>query len=124
MSYTWAAIASVVVTTVLGDVLVSRAMRQTGDVGALYRAYGTLGTIKRVLGSPTLWVGVAAMAGSFFALLWALSWADLSLVAPASAALTFIGNALMAQIVLHENVNLRRWAAALLVAAGVFFLAV
>ena len=124
MSYTWAAIASVVVTTVLGDVLVSRAMRQTGDVGALYRVHGLLGTIKRVVGSPTLWVGVAAMAGSFFALLWALSWADLSLVAPASAALTFLGNALMARIVLHENVNLRRWVAALLVAAGVFFLAI
>ncbi|MGH9523759.1 MAG: EamA family transporter, partial [Terriglobales bacterium] len=63
--------------------------------------------------------GVAAMALSFFALLWALSWADLSLVAPVAAALTFIGNAITAKLFLHEDVNLRRWMAAVLVAAGV-----
>ena len=119
MSYTWAAIAAVVVTTVAGDVLVSRAMKRTGDLGHIYADRGLAATVKSVAANGVLWAGVAAMALSFFALLWALSWADLSLVAPVAAALTFIGNAITAKLFLHEDVNLRRWAAALLVAAGV-----
>jgi drug/metabolite transporter (DMT)-like permease len=40
-------------------------------------------------------------------------------VGPASASLTFIGNAVAGKFLLHENVDRRRWMAALLVAAGV-----
>lgn len=123
MSYTWAAISAVVVTTVAGDVLVSRAMKRTGDLGHIYADLGLGATIKAVASRGTLWVGVAAMALAFFSLLWALSWADLSLVGPASAALTFIGNALTARMFLHENVDMRRWLAAALVAAGVVLVA-
>lgn len=123
MSYTWAAIAAVVVTTVAGDILVSRAMKRTGDLGHIYAEQGIGATVKAVAANGTLWAGIAAMALAFFALLWALSWADLSLVGPASAALTFIGNALTARVFLHENVNARRWLAAVLVAAGVIFVA-
>ena len=47
----------------------------------------------------------------------------LSVVAPASASLTFVGNAFAAKICLHEKVDRRRWIAALLVAAGVALLA-
>ena len=119
MSYTWAAIAAVVSTTVAGDVLVSRAMKRTGDLGHIYAEQGAGAAIKAVVGNGPLWAGIAAMALAFFSLLWALSWADLSLVAPASAALTFIGNSITAKLFLHEDVNGRRWAAALLVAAGV-----
>lgn len=123
MSYTWAAIAAVVVTTVAGDILVSRAMKRTGDLGHVYAEQGIGATVKAVAANGTLWAGITAMALAFFSLLWALSWADLSLVGPASAALTFIGNALTARVFLHENVNARRWLAAVLVAAGVIFVA-
>ena len=119
MSFTWAAIVAVVITTVAGDLLVSRAMKKTGDLGLVYAREGLRRTVVVVATNGTLWAGVAAMALSFFSLLWALSWADLSLVAPAAAALTFIGNALTAKVFLHEDVNLRRWMAAVLVAAGV-----
>ena len=36
-AYTWAAIAFIVTASVTGDVLLSRAMKQTGDVGELRR---------------------------------------------------------------------------------------
>jgi drug/metabolite transporter (DMT)-like permease len=48
---------------------------------------------------------------------------DLSLVAPASASLTLVTNAIAAKLFLHENVDRRRWTAAVLVCIGVYFLA-
>jgi drug/metabolite transporter (DMT)-like permease len=64
------------------------------------------------------------MAVAFYSLLFALSWNDVSLVGPAAASLTFVANAVAARIFLHENVDHRRWMAALFVAGGVFLLAV
>ena len=63
------------------------------------------------------------MATSFFGLLVALSWADVSLVVPATASLTYVTNALAARLFLHERVDRRRWMSALLVCAGVAVLA-
>ena len=122
-AYTWGSIFAVVVASVWGDILVSLAMKQVGDLGPLYREHGLGRTIRTVLGNGTLWAGVFFMAMAFFSLLFALSWADVSLVAPASAALTYIGNALTARMFLRENVDRRRWIAAVLVAAGVALVA-
>ena len=121
--YTWGSILAVVVFSTLGDVLTSLAMKQSGDVGHLFRTHGLWATVKAVVGNSTLWIGVAFMAMAFFALLFALSWADVSLVAPASASLTFIANAIVAKIFLREHVDRRRWLAAILVAAGVALVA-
>jgi drug/metabolite transporter (DMT)-like permease len=62
------------------------------------------------------------MALSFFSLLFALSHAEVSLVAPASASLTFVTNAIAARFFLKENVDRRRWMAALCVCVGVALL--
>jgi drug/metabolite transporter (DMT)-like permease len=121
--YTWGSILAVVVFSTAGDVLTSLAMKQSGDVGRLFHSNGLWTTVKVVLGNATLWIGVAFMAMAFFALLFALSWADVSLVAPASASLTFIGNAIVAKVFLREHVNRQRWLAAILVAAGVALVA-
>jgi len=121
--YTWSAILAIVFASVVGDVLLSRAMKQVGDVGALRRCRGLWIVIVRVLSNQNFVLGVAAMAVAFFSLLFALSWGDVSLVAPAAASLTFIGNAFAARIFLHERVDQRRWIAALLVAGGVALLA-
>jgi drug/metabolite transporter (DMT)-like permease len=123
MIYTWAAILLVVVASVVGDVLLSRAMKRVGDVGELRRRVGIVGVIGRILKNPAFLLAVMAMAFSFFSLLFALSWGDVSLVAPAAASLTFIGNAIAAKVFLHERVDQRRWIAAMLVAAGVALLA-
>ena len=121
--YTWCGILVVVFAPVVGDVLLARVMKQVGDVHDLWQRAGLWAVVSRVLGNPTFFLGVTAMAVAFFSLLFALSWGDVSLVAPAAASLTFIGNAFAAKIFLHEKVDRRRWIAALLVAAGVALLA-
>lgn len=121
--YTWSGILIVVFFSVVGDILIARAMKQVGDVHALLRRSGIWTVVGRVLSNSNFFLGVAAMAVAFFSLLFALSWGDVSLVAPAAASLTFIGNAFAAKIFLHEKVDRRRWIAAMLVAAGVALLA-
>ena len=121
--YTWGGILVVVFFSVVGDILIARAMKQVGDVHAIVRRLGVWTVVGRVLSNSNFFLGVTAMAVAFFSLLFALSWGDVSLVAPAAASLTFIGNAFAAKIFLHEKVDRRRWIAAVLVAAGVALLA-
>jgi drug/metabolite transporter (DMT)-like permease len=122
-AYTWGAILAVVLASTTGDVLLSRAMKQVGDVGELWRRSGLLKVAARILRNSSFLLGIVVMALAFYSLLFALSWADVSLVAPASASLTFVANAIAARIFLHERVDQRRWMAALLVAGGVALLA-
>jgi len=121
--YTWSGILVVVFFSVLGDILIARAMKQVGDVHDLWRRAGLWTVLGRILSNPIFFLGVTAMAAAFFSLLFSLSWGYVSLVAPAAASLTFIGNAFAAKIFLHERVDRRRWIAALLVAGGVALLA-
>jgi drug/metabolite transporter (DMT)-like permease len=122
-AYTWGGILVIVFASVVGDILLARAMKQVGDVHALWHRSGLWMVVSRILGNPNFFLGLTAMTVAFFSLLFALSWGDVSLVAPAAASLTFIGNAFAAKIFLHERVDRRRWIAALLVAAGVSLLA-
>ena len=62
------------------------------------------------------------MAVSFFAFLKLLTIADLSFAVPASAA-SFVLETILARALLKEQVCLRRWAGAGLVACGVALLA-
>ena len=112
-------IAAIVIFATVGDVLIAAAMRGIGDLDEIRARRGMGGAIAAVLGSGRFLSGVFFMALSFFSLLFALSHADLSLVAPASASLTFVTNAVAAKIFLKENVDRRRWIAALFVCAGV-----
>ena len=118
----WLMIAVIVAMATAGDVLIAGAMHQIGDFDVIRRKAGLRGAILAVLRNTRFFGGVACMALSFFSLLFALSWADVSLVAPAAAALTFVTNAFAAKWILKENVDRRRWFAALCVCAGVFFL--
>jgi drug/metabolite transporter (DMT)-like permease len=116
-------IAAIVVFATIGDVMIAAAMRAIGDLDEIKAAKGLTGAILTVLGSSRFVTGVFFMALSFFSLLFALSHADLSLIAPASASLTSITNAIAAKIFLKENVDKRRWIAAIFVCAGVALLA-
>ena len=122
--YTWCAILAVVLASTSGDVLLSHAMKKVGDVGAFGRHNGWLFLMHRILRTRTFLLGLVSMALAFYSLLIALSWNDVSLVGPAAASLTFVANAFAARIFLHENVDRRRWMAALFVAGGVFLLAI
>ncbi len=120
---TWAAIVVLCLASTAGDVLISFAMKQIGDLQEHRRQSGLFYVIRRVLTSSRFLLGLCFMALAFFSLLFALSWADVSLVGPASASLTFVTNAVAARIFLKERVDRRRWGAAVFVAAGVALLA-
>ena len=121
--HVWGAIAAIVIVSTTGDILLSRAMKQIGDLGELRRRRGLLTVVGRLLRSPSFLLGIVSMAVGFFSLLTGLSWGGLSLIGPASASLTFVANAIAAKLLLHEHVDHRRWTAALLVAGGVALLA-
>ena len=107
---------------IAGEVLIAGAMARL-DLDAARRRAGLPGQIRAVLSNPGFVTGALCMALNFFAMLYTLSIVDLSLAAPATASITYVGNAAAARYFLHENVDRRRWIAALLVGIGVFLLA-
>jgi drug/metabolite transporter (DMT)-like permease len=121
--YTWSTIVIMVLSTTVGDILLARAMKQVGDLGALRRSSGILAVIKAAMLNIDMLAALFFFAVGFFTLLVSLSWADLSLVVPATASLTFVTNAIAAKLFLGENVDARRWVANILVCIGVALLA-
>jgi drug/metabolite transporter (DMT)-like permease len=120
---TWSAILMVAALAIMGECLIAAAMRRLGDLDIIRERSGLPGAIRAVLSSPLFLVGALCMALNFFAMLYTLSIVELSLAAPATASLTYVGNAAAAKLFLHENVDRRRWLAALFVAVGVVLLA-
>lgn len=118
-----AMIGAIVVFATAGDVLTAAAMRRMGDLDEIRAEHGLSGAITAVVRNVRFLAGVLCMALSFFSLLFALSHADVSFVAPASASLTFVSNAVAAKFFLKENVDRRRWTAAFFVCVGVALLA-
>src|SRR5664279_2549401 len=87
----WAAaamIAAIVLTSTAGEVLTAGAMKSIGDLDEIRARSGMKGAIRAVVTCPLFFAGVSFLAFAFFALLLALNYLPLSLVAPASASLT------------------------------------
>ena len=116
-------IAAIVLTSTMGEVLTAVAMKSIGDLDEIRARSGFGGAVKAVVTCPLFFARVFFLAVAFFALLFALNHLNLSLVAPASASLTLVTNAIAGKFFLHENVDRRRWASALLVCLGVYLLA-
>ena len=94
----WSSVAAVVVTAVVGDVLTAHAMRNVGDLDEIRASRGFSAAILAVISEPRFALGVCAMSLSFFSLLYALAPpAPVSLIAPATGSLTYIGNAFVAK---------------------------
>jgi drug/metabolite transporter (DMT)-like permease len=117
-----AMIAVNVATATAGDILIASSFRQIGDFDIVKARSGMLGAVFIVLRNPRFLAGFTAMGISFFSLLFTLSHADVSLVAPAAGSLTFVSNAIAARIFLKERVDRRRWVAAIFVCCGVALL--
>ena len=110
-------IAIIVAATTIGEVLSAAGMRRHGEIrdfrpGAIGRAMTMLARNRFVIGS------VFCMAISFFAYMALLTVADLSFAVPATA-VTCVLETILAKYVLKEQVNVVRWAGALLVVCGV-----
>lgn len=116
-------IATTVILSTTGEVLTAAAMQKIGDLDVIRAKSGLPGAIKAVVTCPPFFAGVSFLALAFFSLLFALNHLDLSLVAPAAASMTLVTNAVAGKIFLKENVDRRRWAAAVFVCVGVYLLA-
>jgi drug/metabolite transporter (DMT)-like permease len=118
-----AMIAAIILFSTTGEVLTAAAMKSIGDLDDIRARSGMKGAIQAVVTCPLFFAGVGFLALAFFALLFALNHLNLSLVAPAAASLTLVTNAVAAKFFLNENVDRRRWTAAVLVSIGIYFLA-
>ena len=118
-----AMITTVVLSSTAGEVLTAAAMKSIGDLDEIRAHSGLKGAIVAVLTSPLFFAGVFFMAVAFFALLFTLNHMNLGLAGPATASLTVVTNAIAAKLFLKENVDRRRWTAAVLVCIGVYLLA-
>lgn len=100
-----------------GDILTTRAMKQVGEVSTM-NPRELLSIVRKVLPNRSFLSGIFFFAVAFSAFLTVLSWADLSLVIPATA-LAYVVVALGAKFILKEAITLQRWAGILLVCLGV-----
>lgn len=116
-------IAAIVLLSSTGEVIMSAAMKSVGDLDKIRARSGLFGAVGAVLACPLFFVGLIFLTLAFFALLFALNRMPLSLVAPVSASLPLVLNAVAAKFFLKENVDHRRWAAAVMVCVGVYLMA-
>lgn len=115
-------IAIVVVAGQLGDLSLSRAMKTIGEVRR-FTPLNLLRVLGRAFRIKWMWIGIGLMAIAFFSLLALLSWANVSLVVPATASSYLVG-ALGAKFLLGENINRERWAGVIIVCIGVAFVCI
>ena len=101
----------------LGNVLLSKGMKQFGNIQD-YSLPGLMTVFSKTFSSGTIWLGVISLIVFFIFNLMVLSFADLSFVQPASA----IGYALvavMAYFMLGERISPTRWMGVLFICSGV-----
>lgn len=110
-------IALVVLGGSVGDVFITKGMKQVGEIATL-NARELLGIARRTLANRWFLGGLFFMALSFFSFLAVLSWADLSLVLPATS-ISFVITTVGAKLYLNERISPVRWAGILLVCVGV-----
>ncbi|MEY2984718.1 MAG: hypothetical protein RLZZ568_1335 [Cyanobacteriota bacterium] len=118
---TVALLVTMVTTQVLGDIWLSQGMKVHGAVtdyslGALW------GLFLYLLTSPWIVLGVGTLIFSLFLYFTATSRLDLSLVLPLFSS-SYILNALLAWLMLGEQVSGYRWLGTLMIASGVFIVA-
>ncbi len=101
----------------VGDALLARGMRQVGTVD-----FGHLGLLWHALFNPTVDLGIVLLIAFFASYTAALSWADLSFVAPATS-LSYVIVALMGHLLLGEHLQRSRWLGIALIMCAVAFVA-
>ncbi len=113
----WVWVVVVVLSNTTGDVLSAKGMSERGEIrhfdpSAIRRVLRYIVTNRDVL------LGIATNAVSYFAFLALVSVAPLSFAVPATA-LSYVFKTLLAQFILHENVNRSRWIGVALVSTGI-----
>lgn len=101
----------------VGDSLLSRGMKEIGNVSVSHLQELILAIV-----NPWIVGGILLLLAFFAAYMTALSWADLTYVLPATS-IGYVLLALIAKFVLHEHVTPARWLGIVLITAGVGFVA-
>jgi drug/metabolite transporter (DMT)-like permease len=107
----------IVVAGTAGELCVSRAMKQVGEVHD-FRPSAIVKVIGRALRVKWMWLGVGMMTLAFFSLLAVLSIEKVSFVVPVTA-LSYVAGALGGRFFLGERISLNRWFGIILVVIGV-----
>jgi drug/metabolite transporter (DMT)-like permease len=110
-------LAVIIVSSALGNVLLSKGMKQLGDISH-QPAWRIVGSALAAMLNPWVAAGVALLALFFFSYLAALSWADLSYVLPATAP-GYLLTAGLSYWLLGERISVWRWLGTVLIVAGV-----
>jgi len=108
-------LAAVFVCATIGDFFLKIGMNQVGTINR-----SDPFQLVRAIGNPWVVLGVLVLIGFFSSYLYALSWADLSFVMPATA-FGYVLTGLLAATLLHEHVSPRRWAGIFLITLAVGF---
>lgn len=117
MSKTILVMGLAVVLGVVGDMLLSKGMKEIGDASSL-TLRGLFPFLGKVIRNPKIMLGTLLLAGFFFLWLAVLSWEQLSVALPMQA-VTFVLGPLFAQIWLGEAVSPIRWIGTVLISIGV-----
>jgi drug/metabolite transporter (DMT)-like permease len=110
-------IAVIVLADSAGDVLLTRGMKQVGEISTI-KWRELLAIARKVLANKSFLSAIFFICVTFVSFLTVLSWADLSLVFPATS-LVYVVSTLGAKFVLKETVTSQRWAGILIVCLGV-----
>jgi drug/metabolite transporter (DMT)-like permease len=116
----WRLAALTSICNTIGDVLNTAGMKREPEVEKL-NLHSLVAMLSRIVRNPLVIGGVASLTVGFFAMMSLLSIANVSFAVPATA-ISFVLETLLAKYILKEDVGLRRWAAATLVACGVVLL--
>jgi transporter family protein len=116
----WRLAALTSICNTIGDVLNTAGMKREPEVEKL-TLHSLVAMLSRIVRNPLVIGGVASLTAGFLAMMSLLSIANVSFAVPATA-ISFVLETLLAKYILKEDVGLRRWAAATLVACGVVLL--
>ena len=107
----------IVFCTAASDVLIARGARRVKRL-SVFKLSEVAVIALQILSNVSLLSGVLMAAASFLAFLIVLSWADLSLVLPATS-VTYAIATLGSKVILREKINRLRWTGTFFVCAGV-----
>ena len=114
---TYILLASMVLFSSLGNVLLSKGMKQVGEI-VDFSPLALVSVFLKTFTNGSIWLGVFSLLFFFVSYLLLLSWADLSYVQPASA-VGYAMVALLGYLLLGESVSPMRWVGVLFICGGV-----
>lgn len=117
VSQTWLAIFAISLSDSAGDVLLALGMKKVGKLES-FPLKSMVKSVTKIITNPLIISGITCQALAFFCFIAVLSWADISLVRPATA-LTYVMSMLGAKFLLKEKIQQAKLMGIVLIALGV-----